>query len=138
MTDEYVSPRSNEGNLPGGTMKRFSSVALCLLLLLGTTPAHADFKYTETSKVTGGSLKSMMKFVGAFNKQASQAMKPVSTAHYVKGNLLRTDDAEGMIQIFDLDHRLIIRIDSKNKAYSQVTFDEIRDAMKKAAEDAKQ
>lgn len=119
-------------------MKQFSCVALCLLLLFGTLPARADFKYTETSRVTGGSIKGMMKFAGVFSKQASQAMKPMVSTRYVKSNMMRTDDADGMIQIIDVDHKLIIHIDPKNKSYSQVTFDELRDAMKKAAEDAKQ
>lgn len=109
-----------------------------MLLLLGSLPARADFKYTESSKITGGSLKNMMKFAGVFNKDASQAMKPVSSTHYVKGNAMRTDESDGWIEIFDLDRKLVIRIDPQNKTYSQATFDEIRDAMNRAAENAKQ
>ena len=119
-------------------MKQLISAGLCLLLLFGSAPARADFKYTETSTVTGGSLKSMMKFAGVFSKQASQATKPVSSTRYVAGNVMRTDNSDGAIEIFDLDRKLVIRIDPKNKTYSQATFDEIREAMKKAAEDAKQ
>ena len=60
-------------------MKQLIAGILCALLLLSSSPARADFKYSDTSKITGGSLKSMMKTVGIFSKQASQAMKPVST-----------------------------------------------------------
>ena len=122
-------------------MKTFVSIALCLFLIIGSVgsvPARADFKYTDTSKITGGSLKSMMKFAGVFNKEASQAMKPMSTTRYVKGNLMRSDDADGSIQIIDLNKKLIIQIDMQNHTYSQATFDEIRDALNRAAEEQKQ
>jgi hypothetical protein len=119
-------------------MKAFVSAALCLFLLIGSAPARADFKYTDTSKITGGSLKGMVKFAGIFSKQASQALKPMSTTRYVKGNLMRTDNSDGSIQIIDLDQKLIIEIDPQNHSYSQATFDEIRDALKKAAEEQKQ
>jgi len=122
-------------------MKPFVSIALCLLLVLGSVgsaPARADFKYTDTSQITGGSVKSMMKFAGVFSKQASQATKPMSTTRYVKGNLMRSDSADGSIQIIDLDQKLIIQIDPQSRSYSQATFDEIRDALKRAAEEQKQ
>jgi len=101
-------------------------------------PARADFKYTDTAKITGGSLKGMMKFAGVFSKQASQAMKPTSTTKYIKGNVMRIDQSDGRIEIFDLDQKLVIEIDPINHTYSQATFDEIQDAIKKAAEKQKQ
>jgi hypothetical protein len=122
-------------------MKTFVSIMLSLLLVVGSVgsvPARADFKYTDTSQITGGSVKSMMKFAGVFSKQASQATKPMSTTRYVKGNWMRADDDDGSIQIIDLDQKLIIQIDLKSRSYSQATFDEIRDALKKAAEEQKQ
>jgi len=122
-------------------MKTFVSIALSLLLVIGSVgsaPARADFKYTDTSQITGGSVKSMMKFAGVFSKQASQATKPMSTTRYVKGNLMRSDSSDSSIQIIDLDQKLIIQIDPQNHSYSQATFDEIRDALKKAAEEQKQ
>jgi hypothetical protein len=77
---------------------RTINVALSILLLTSVSvPARADFKYTETSKITGGALKDMMKVAGIFNKQTAQAMQPVVTTHYVKGNRLRTDDPDGKI-----------------------------------------
>ena len=122
-------------------MKTFVSIMLSLLLVVGSVgsvPARADFKYTDTSQITGGSVKSMMKFAGVFSKQASQETKPMSTTRYVKGNWMRSDDDDGSIQIIDLDQKLIIQIDPKSRSYSQATFDEIRDALKKAAEEQKQ
>ncbi|MBZ5703101.1 MAG: hypothetical protein LAN84_14810 [Acidobacteriia bacterium] len=117
-------------------MKAILAVVLSVLLVLGAVPARADFQYTETSKITGGAMKSMMKTVGMFNKQASQAMKPVTTTLSLKGNKLRRESSDGKIRIIDLDGRRIIELDSQNKAYSQITFEELKAAMKKAQEDA--
>ena len=118
-------------------MKRILSVALCVFLLFGAIPAHADFRYTDTSKITGGSLKSMVKFAGIFNKQASQSLKAMSTTRYVKGNVMRTDHPDGSVQILDLNRKVVIEMDQQNRTYSEMTFDEIRDALQKAAEQQK-
>ena len=119
-------------------MKAIFAVVLSVLLVLGATPARADFQYTDTSKITGGTMKSMMKAVGIFSRQASQAMKPVTTTHYVKGNKLRTDHSDGTVRIIDLDARHVIEMDTHKKTYSQATFEEIKAAIKKAQEDAAQ
>lgn len=119
-------------------MKAIFAVVLSVLLVLGATPARADFQYTDTSKITGGTMKSMMKAVGIFSRQASQAMKPVTTTHYVKGNKLRTDHSDGTVRIIDLDARHVIEMDTHKKTYSQATFEEIKAAINKAQEDAAQ
>lgn len=111
---------------------------LCALLILNGTPVRADFKYSDTSKITGGTLKSMMKTVGIFSRQAGQAMKPVSSTHYIKGDRKRTDSSDGKIQIIDLAGRMIIELDSQNKTYTQVTFDEMKAAIQKKQEQAQQ
>ena len=113
-------------------MKIMNVTIAVLLIAPLSVPARADFKYTETSKVTGGALKGAMKFVGVFSKQASQAMKPMVTTHYVKGNQLRTDDPEGKIQIIDLDGRRIINIDTQKHTYSEITFDQMKAAIQNA------
>ncbi|HET6142453.1 MAG TPA: hypothetical protein VFE02_03025 [Candidatus Acidoferrales bacterium] len=116
------------------------SVTLSIFLLLApfTVPARADFKYTETSKITGGALKSAMKFAGVFSKQASQATKPVVTTHYVKGKRLRTDNSDGQIQIIDLEGRRIIDIDPVKHTYSEITFDQMKQAMENAQQKMQQ
>lgn len=117
-------------------MKSIVATFLVALLILGPMPARADFKYTDTSKITGGTMKNMMKTAGIFSKQASEAMKPVVTTHYVKGNKLRTDHSDGGIQIIDLDGRRVIEIDPKARTYQEATFEEIKAALQKAQEDA--
>lgn len=119
-------------------MKAAMTAALCALLVFASTPARADFKYTDTSTITGGSLKGMMKAVGVFSKQASQAMKPTVTTHYLKGDRLRMDSSDGQIQIIDLAARKFITIDTQKKTYSEITFDEMKAAMQKAREQAQQ
>src|SRR3984893_12557611 len=88
-------------------MKTFRSLLAVLLLLASTAPAHADFKYTETSQMTGGSLLSMMKFASKFargdsKKQEQDMLAPQSSTHYVKGDRLRTDNTDGRSQIIDV------------------------------------
>ncbi len=118
-----------------------ATLAAFLLLLTLTAPARADFKYTETSQVTGGSLVSVMKVAGIFargdtKKQEQQMMQPTSTTHAVKSNRLRTDNADGTSQIIDLDGRRVIAIDNNKKTYAVATFQQIRDAMQQAMQNA--
>lgn len=117
-------------------MKTTIAGGVCVLLASGAVPARADFKYTDTSTITGGSLKGMMKMAGIFSKQASQAMKPTSTTHYLKGNRMRSDSADAKIEIIDLDGRRIIEIDPQKHTYSEVTFDEMKAAIQKGMEQA--
>ena len=118
---------------------------LCTVLLIWgpTAPARADFKYTEVSQITGGALTKMMKFASVFargdaKKQEQQALQPISTTRYVKGNRLRTDNADGTAQIIDLDGRRVIAIDLNKKTYAVATFDEIKAAMEQARQQMQQ
>ncbi|MFZ0037455.1 MAG: hypothetical protein WAK91_08545, partial [Candidatus Acidiferrales bacterium] len=87
-------------------MKIVRALLAGFLLLSSTAPAHADFKYTETSQMTGGSLLTMVKFVSKFSrgdnkKQEKDMLQPTSRTHYVKGDRLRTDNEDGTSQIID-------------------------------------
>jgi hypothetical protein len=113
-------------------MVRTSAAISLGVLLCAILPAYGDFKYTESSKVTGGAMNGMMKFAGAFSKQARQATGPMESTTYVKGNRMRKDQTDGHTQIFDLDARRIIYIDNQKRTYSIVTFDQMRAAMKRA------
>jgi hypothetical protein len=120
-------------------MRTFRALLAVLLLMASTTPARADFKYTETSQVTGGALIGMVKFASVFargdaKKQEQQALQPTTTTHYLKGNRLRTDHSDGTVQIIDLDGRRVIAIDLNKKTYAVATFDEIKAALEQAQE----
>ena len=113
-------------------MKAINIMLSILLLAPLSVPARADFKYTETSKITGGALKGAMKFAGIFSKQSAQAMQPIVTTHYVKGNRLRTDNPDGKVQIIDAEGRRIIEIDTQKHTYSEITFEQMKAAMQNA------
>jgi hypothetical protein len=119
-------------------MKSIRVLLSMLLLAPLSVPARADFKYTETSKITGGALKGAMKFAGVFSKQASEATKPMVTTHYVKGKRLRTDNPDGKIQIIDLEGRRIIDIDTQKHTYSEITFEQMKEAMQNAQQKVQQ
>ncbi len=90
--------------------------------------ARADFKYTESSKITGGAVAGMMKVAGVFSKKARE---PIVTTNYVRGDYLRTDSGDGHVQIIDLAGRRFISLDTNQRTYSVLTFDEMRAALEK-------
>src|SRR5580692_5277060 len=103
-------------------MKFIQVLLASLLLLASTAPARADFKYTETSQMTGGSMLSMMKFASKFargdaKKQEQDMLQPTSTTHSVKGDRLRTDNQDGTTQIIDVAGKRVIVIDNNKKTY---------------------
>jgi len=81
-------------------------------------------------------MKGAMKFAGVFSKQASQAMQPIVTTHYVKGKRLPTDNPDGKIQIIDVEGRRIVNIDTQKHTYSEITFDQMKQAMQNAQQQA--
>jgi len=111
-----------------------SLIQICLVSgLCFTMPFSllADFQYTETTKITGGSLVSMMKFAGAFSKEARQATDPVTSTVLVKGNRkahINTDSTE----IIDLDKETVTRIDHRKKQYSVITFQQMKQELESA------
>jgi hypothetical protein len=107
------------------------------MLLCASTASHADFKYTETSKVTGGAIVGAMKFAGVFSKQARQINAPQVSTKAVKGNRFREEHADGSVQIIDLDGKRFINIDPKAKTYTVLTFEQMKQQMLAAQERAK-
>ena len=102
----------------------------CLLaLVVGAGSSQADFKYTQSSKVTGGAMAGMMKVAGAFSKQARE---PIVTTEYLKGHKMRRDSSDEHSTIIDLDARQITEIDNKKRTYSVITFDQMRQRMEEA------
>jgi len=106
-----------------------------MVLVVGSSLAWADFKYTESSQLTGGMMAGMMKIAGAFNKRVRE---PVVTTHYLKGNRLRIDQADETAQIIDLEGRRIVNLNLQKRTYSVITFDEMREALEKMQRDSKQ
>ena len=124
-------------------MKIIRALLASFLLLASTVPARADFKYTETSQMTGGSLLTMVKFVSKFSygdskKQEKDMLQPTTRTHYVKGDRLRTDNEDDTSQIIDVGAKRVIFIDNNNKTYAVATFDQIKAAMEQAAQQMQQ
>jgi len=115
-------------------MSRSLALSLCLAL---PTSALADFQYSETTKVTGGSLVSLAKFAGTFSKQARSITDPVTSSIYLKGNRMAhvyPDHTE----VVDLDQETITHIDPAKKQYWVMTFQEMKQAMEQAMAKAKE
>jgi hypothetical protein len=114
------------------------AVLMCLAI---PATSFADFRYSETTQITGGSLVSMTKFVGAFSKSARTMSDPVESTILIKGNRMANIHPDHT-QIIDLDQETITEIDTTKKQYSVMTFQEmkqaIEDAVKKAQEQQQQ
>ncbi len=117
-------------------MQLRTSLIVALTLATPLT-SFADFRYDETTKVTGGSIVSMTKFLGAFSKNARQITDPVNSTILVKGNR-KAQITQESTEIIDLDHETITKIDHVKKQYSVTTFQEMKAAMEEAEKKAQQ
>ncbi len=116
-------------------MKRAACLVLALCLVLPPS-VFADFQYQETTKLTGGSLLTMMKFMGAFSKQARQANEPITSTVLVKGARM-AHVSKDVTEIIDLDKETITHIDHAKKQYSVMTFQQLKQQIEQAAAEAK-
>jgi len=112
--------------------KRF--VYFLTLLPLAGGLARADFSYVETTKVTGGSLLRMMRFVPGGTKSLTD---PTQNSVYLKGNRMATFNNKSG-QIIDLDKETITHIDFEKKTYSVMTFAEMAQMMAEMQKAAQQ
>ncbi len=95
----------------------------------------AEFQYTETTQITGGSVVGIMKLAGTFSKQAREANAPVVTTVVIKGNrMARLSNSYG--EIVDLDKETVTHIDTVKKTYTVMTFQEMRQQIEAAAQKA--
>lgn len=102
------------------------AVAFCL-------PVFGDFSYQETSKITGGMMAGMMKFAGAFSKEAREPM--VSTVA-IKGNRM-IHASPHHISIIDLDKETITNVNLDKKQYSVMTFAQMKQMMEEMSQKMK-
>src|SRR5579864_7453118 len=104
-------------------------------ILLACLPACllADFSYEESTKITGGAMAGVMKFAGAFSKQARE---PIQSTVAVKGNRMLHGNKDRM-SVIDLDNETITEINFQKKTYSVMTFAEMKQAMEQALQRVK-
>jgi hypothetical protein len=119
------------------TMTKLSGGLAAVLLVACSAAAHADFTYTETTQITGGSIMQIMKVAGAFSKTARQAGDPVVSTVIVKGNRM-TRVGPQHTEIIDLDRETITSIDHQKQQYTVMTFEQMRQQIEKAMQKAKE
>jgi hypothetical protein len=107
---------------------------LLVLALSLPTSLFADFRYTESTKVTGGSMVQMMKLAGTFSKQARQAGDTLSSV-YVKGNRMARVTPDHT-EIVDLDRETVTHIDHQKKQYYVITFQQMKEQLEAAQREA--
>jgi hypothetical protein len=102
------------------------------IMTLAGSSLLADFTYQETSTITGGMMMSMMKVVGAFNKQARE---PIQSTIAVKGDRMVHRSATSA-SVIDLASQTITHIDFQKKQYSVMTFEEMKQMMEQMSQKA--
>src|ERR1019366_566553 len=99
-------------------------VMLTRLLLFSAIPlviANADFQYQSTSRMTGGSLMQIMRFV-----PGSGAIKePQVSTVAVQGNRM-VRKSKRQAEIIDLDKRTITNVNFEKRTYSEMTFEQMK------------
>ena len=94
------------------------------VLVLGGAAVSADFSYSQTTRVTGGTLLNMTRFMPG----AGQIKEPKTHTIAVKGGKMVTYDADSAT-IIDADAETMTQIDFKKKQYAVITFAEMKQAM---------
>ena len=105
-------------------------VTMAGIMTLAGSSLLADFTYQETSTITGGMMMSMMKVVGAFNKQARE---PIQATIAVKGDKMVHRSATSA-SVIDLASGTITHIDFQKKQYSVMTFEEMKQMMEQMSQ----
>jgi len=103
--------------------------------LLTPSSLLADFHYTETTQLTGGSLMGMMKIAGSFSRSSSQINAPVVTSVYVKGNRMARIEKDTS-EIVDLDKETVTHVDNVKHQYYTITFQQMKERFEAAQRQA--
>jgi hypothetical protein len=96
--------------------------------LLACGGLRADFTYEETSKITGGAIVGMMKFAGAFSKDARRVTEPTNSIVAIHGNRM-VRKSQITASITDLDAETITTINLEKRTYTVMTFAQMKQAM---------
>lgn len=99
------------------------------VLLFAT--AFADFRYVETTRISGGAIVGTMRRAGALNREAREAMEPTTFIVLVKGNrMIRINSIRS--EIIDLDLETITNLDHQRRQYSVTTFQQLKQQLEDA------
>jgi hypothetical protein len=92
--------------------------------VLGAATLSADFSYTQTTRVTGGTLLNMTRFMPG----GGQLKEPQTQTIAVKGGKMVTYNNDSAT-IIDADAETMTQVDYKKKQYAVITFAEMKQAM---------
>jgi hypothetical protein len=106
-----------------------SAILICMIC---RSVAWSEASYQETTRITGGSITKMMSLAGAFSKNARKLEQPMVSTVAVRGNVMARD-SQDMAEIIDLDARTITHIDKVKREYTVTTFQQMQEAMQRAA-----
>ena len=104
-------------------MRRIATLILTFLVF-APSALRADFSYTQTTRVTGGSLLNMTRFMPG----TGSIKEPQTHTIAVKGGKMVTYDKD-TATIIDPDAETMTQIDFKKKQYSVITFTEMKQAL---------
>jgi hypothetical protein len=116
-------------------VSRFCTFAVLSLLVAVPSFVFADYTYQETTQITGGSMLSMMKMAGMLSSQARKIGDPIASTVYIKDNRMAKVSPDN-IEIIDLDKETITNIDTAKHTYTVMTFQQMRDAIVRAQQEA--
>lgn len=102
---------------------RLARFALLIAALACAATLSADYRYEETTKVTGGTILRMSKFPGMGKMTA-----PTTTVHYYKGGKSASVTAS-RIDIIDADKGTFTAVNLDDKTFSTITFEEFKAAL---------
>ena len=106
------------------------TLGITMAALLGVAAARAEFRYTETTKFTGGALAGVSRTLGVFSRSMRSLTEPQTRTTMVQGNQMVSFDNRSM-HITDLDAETITEVDLEKKTYSVITFAQMAEAMRK-------
>ena len=104
-------------------MRRISTMLL-VFFVFGASALQAEFSYTRTTRVTGGSLLNMSRFIPG----GGGIREPQTHTVAVRGGKMVTYDKD-IATVIDADAETMTQIDFKKKQYSVITFAEMKQAI---------
>jgi hypothetical protein len=103
----------------------FTRMLVCSIIPLGIVGiAKADFQYQSTSRVTGGSLIQIMRFVPG----GGALKEPQVSTVAVQGNRM-VHRNKRTAELIDLDKKTITTINFDKKTYSEITFEQMKQSL---------
>jgi len=99
-----------------------------LVAALSAATALADFRYDQTSRMTGGAMMAMMQMAARFNKNA---MAPTNSTVAIKGHQMVMNHGK-TATVIDLDKETFTEVNFEKREYSVTTFAEMKAFMEKS------